>query len=80
MPVRRKSDKDRPVKDCTYLEALRYEAHNQFVHQERQSAEPSHDPLAKCWCCCDACRDLSFYHPARKGTWYLIKPNPNLEF
>jgi hypothetical protein len=69
MPIRRKSDKDRPVKQCSYLDGLHHEAHNQFVHEQRQQGDPLHDPLACCWCCCDACTDLTFYHRPRNLTY-----------
>jgi hypothetical protein len=69
MAIRRKSDANRQPKQCRHHEAARHERANQDEHEQRQADDPSHDPLASCWCCCADCIDLAWYHMPRRGWW-----------
>ncbi len=67
---RRKSDAVKTVKVCDYHAAFRHEARNQITHQQRQQADPEHDPWSPCWCCCTDCGDLTWFYKPRKGVWW----------
>lgn len=77
--VRRKSDASKPVKDCEHHREAEHERANQYEHELRQVEDPGHDPLARCWCCCDDCPDLTWYNKPRKGVWWDRSPSGELQ-
>ncbi len=62
MVIRRKSDAvPKQPTACKYHREFEHETRNQYEHEQRQHMEDDHD-VSICWCCCESCTDLGFYH------------------
>ncbi len=62
MVIRRKSDATpKQPTACKYHHSFIHELVNQKLHEDRQRDDSGHD-VSICWCCCESCTDLGFYH------------------